>query len=94
MPLDGKVEQHTKPDIFSLEGLVEWLRGQDLDTGYDYWSRKGDCLLHAYLKDCVGKITPQADTTIHRVLGQVAVWRPHTYRAALARAEALLEHDK
>ena len=50
-PFDGDVtefEQVTKPNVFSVEGLRDWLRTQDPNERYCYVA-SGSCLLHRYL---------------------------------------------
>jgi hypothetical protein len=52
MPLDGDVKQfetETKPDVFSLEGLRDWLKTQDPNEGYVWENCRGGCLLGLYL---------------------------------------------
>lgn len=47
MPFDGKNFTETKPDVFSLEGLIAWLEKQPARKRYCYHDN-GGCLLHRY----------------------------------------------
>jgi len=49
MPFDSKNFAETKPDVFSLEGLIAWLWAQDQATEYSYYSNC-NCLVAQYLK--------------------------------------------
>jgi len=102
MPFDSKDFVETKPDVFSLEGLIAWLETQDPATRYDY----GDVVLCA-----LGQYTlAQGGSIIGGVRGYVIgeqsipctfsdglpdrLWKtvsenPHTYGAALERARML-----
>lgn len=96
MPFDGKNFTETKPDVFSLEGLIAWLEKQPAETTYNWLDMpcNGGCLIHRYLvaqgqsptndygrfAECAGG--RDADT-------KVAMREPYTYGAALERARAL-----
>jgi hypothetical protein len=41
-------QQETKPEVFSLEGLRDWLKTEPPTKVYCY-SNLGDCLIHRYL---------------------------------------------
>ena len=47
MLYDPKWEVQTKPDMFSLAGLIAWLETQDLDTKYTYDDPRA-CLICRY----------------------------------------------
>lgn len=50
MPFDGNEKQYeTKPDVFSLEGLIAWLETQPADGAYDYLDGS-NCALCQYLR--------------------------------------------
>jgi hypothetical protein len=50
MPFDGRVKDYeTKPDVFSLEGLIAWLETQNPETKYEYTSPT-DCVLCRYFR--------------------------------------------
>jgi hypothetical protein len=102
MPLDDTTgflkAMETKPDVFSLEGLIAWLEKQSPETRYNYDCVDGSCLLGLYLAahgfgmdyyceiSCVG-------TAVANIGGGVA-WggpvAPKTLGAALDRARKLL----
>lgn len=54
MPFDGQPSDHeTKPDVFSLAGLIAWLKTQDPETEYvfsDGNGCEGGCLWHRYFR--------------------------------------------
>lgn len=92
MPFDGKNFQQTKPNVFSLEGLIAWLETQDPATGYDWHNCQGDCLIGHY-----GSAMGVDWHKIHDVAfgdGWLRVASslsgPATYGAALERARRLL----
>lgn len=98
MPLDGTTYIETTTTEPSVEGLIAWLRTQDLTTEYEY-CRTGDCLLHRYLRTIV-EMRPNGgvggwdwyggDGVDHKLphgLNKISVVKPHTYAAALKRAE-------
>ena len=95
MPFDSKDFVETKPDVFSLEGLIAWLEKQDPTTEYDYDDCDGHCLIAQYLADHgyrwghnhYGRFLTGEDRTA------VAARFPETFGAALERARKLLaEH--
>ncbi len=51
MPLDSKDFIETKPDVFSLEGLIAWLETQDPARAYCYLDA-GECLAAQFYKLC------------------------------------------
>lgn len=98
MPFDS---MPTKPDVFSLEGLIAWLETQDPATEYCY-HKNGDCLLHRYFRNngiampvghgVGGTFIHTADfrrIDLSEELAAVPRCEPHTYAAALDRARAL-----
>lgn len=101
---DFKIEGETKPGVFSLEGLIAWLRTQEPAKEYDYLACDGTCLLDAYLiahgattdddggADYKNFYQPLANISVgdDSIEGAVACATPYTYGAALQRAEALL----
>lgn len=102
MPFDGKdFQQVTKPDVFSLEGLIAWLEKRPADGAYDWWSRS-NCMLCQYLashglpaaypeKEDGSKARRNYKKLAYgqmRITG-VAMYAPRTYGAALTRARAL-----
>ncbi len=92
MPFDSKDFVETKPDVFSLEGLIAWLETQDPATTY-CWVDGGHCLLAQYAK-AVGstylKVTVGLNGGRHGEPDGIAILRPWTYGAALERARKLL----
>ena len=95
MPFDGNPEQFTKPDVFSLDSLIAWLRTQPGETFYDWHSN--DCLLCRYLI-AQGVEPGRPNDTGSRTYGRMAVateslatpfYGKTTYAAALSRALAL-----
>lgn len=104
MPLDGRNFTETKPDVFSLEGLIAWLEKQPADESYCYYD-VGHCLWGRYVK-AMGGFFDEADTyyigdKTQRVSFSTATeWqfvvaypgdnkRSCTFGAALERARAL-----
>jgi len=94
---DFKLPVETKPDVFSLEGLVAWLENQNPETEYRYSDSCG-CLMGAYLKANnsyveIGGANPRFSFEVDymEVLNpQRRLSYVGTYGAALARARALL----
>jgi hypothetical protein len=98
MPYDGDVrefEQVTKPEVFSLEGLRDWLKTMPADGAYNYWNCDGGCLLGLYL---IARGQPEKRPHSEFVrrfgggspFGIVALEHPRTFGAALQRCEAAL----
>ena len=92
---DGLPEKYeTKPDVFSLEGLIAWLETQDPERRYDFWNCHGGCLLSTYLASVKIWFSTQrynsAIMRIHGVADDVARRCPWTYGAALERARKML----
>ena len=95
MPFDGNPEQFTKHDVFSLDGLIAWLRTQPGETFYDWDS--DDCLLCRYLiAQGVDPGRPKSgQSPTYRRIAVVteslaaSFYGKTTYSAALARALAL-----
>ena len=94
MPLDQQgFEIETKPDVFSLEGLIAWLELQPPLTAYDFLDCGGQCLIGRYLIATTGKMWREHGLPWGHLpfdLRMVAVGRGHTYGAALDRARELL----
>ena len=98
-PFDGDVtefEQVTKPDVFSVEGLRDWLRTQDPAREYNIGDNHS-CLLARWLGKevlIIGYDNPTA--TRARVYGENPLWReiaaksPFTFGDALSRCDAYL----
>lgn len=80
----------------SLLGLISWLKTQDPATTYE-WSVYCDrCLLGLYMT-AQGYTPMQCATSYVRLAnetGSLAMGKPRTYGAALARARALLADPK
>lgn len=95
MPFDG---QNFEYPVFSLEGLVQWLEGQEPETEYDFTNCRGKCLLDTYLHARGVKRTGRHYSDMVAVTtgisnGQridVSLERPWTYGGALARARAIM----
>ena len=76
-----------RPNLLETDKLIAWLRQQPPDEGYT-WSDPVFCLMGRYITD-VG--TP-ADLYAYGELPnyrEIAETKPHTFGAALQRAEAL-----
>jgi hypothetical protein len=103
MPFD-MTPVETKPDVFSLEGLIAWLEKQRPDIGcrYEY---AGECLIGQYIAGHGGTLVcPGAKMGFYRLADGrklsidlaghpfhlVARDRPNTFGAALTRARQLL----
>lgn len=105
MPLDQtnwKQDTETKPDVFSLEGLIAWLEKQPEETTYVWHNCRGGCLIGMYFTalGIQNKIFRPAyadlfyprfpDGSYHRV----CMTTPWTFGAALSRARALLAETR
>jgi hypothetical protein len=58
MPLDQRgfeIPNETKPEVFSLEGLRDWLTKQNPAMKYKYYDCSGGCLIGQYLIARTGK---------------------------------------
>lgn len=106
MPLDGrnwKPETETKPDVFSLEGLIAWLETQPPTISYDWNNCRGACLVGRYFV-AMGVYNDPYRPSFGEMFyprfpfksyGMVCMTKPWTYGAALSRARALLaSHPK
>lgn len=96
MPLDGKVSDYTtKPDVFSLEGLIAWLETQPGETAYEFSNNEGDCLIGRYGRaHGEGRFWRSVHTAFfEKNWLRVASHDPYTYSAALTRARALLAQE-
>lgn len=97
MQFDG---QSFELPVFSLEGLVQWLEGQEPETEYDWDDCGGNCLIgHYYAAKGVpasirlakvfdGRDGGDYSRVCNQTYGGAKGW---TYGAALRRARALLE---
>jgi len=75
MPFDSKDFVETKPDVFSLDGLIAWLETQDPATTYSYADIRG-CLLYRALSDagypikgCGGNYWSDKNNRMHALPG-------------------------
>lgn len=59
MLFDPKWEQQTKPDVFSLAGMIAWLEQQPPETAYN-WKDIHGCLACRYLQ-ANGFISPAGE---------------------------------
>lgn len=103
MPLDGrnwKQDTETKPDVFSLEGLIAWLEKQPEETEYNFMDCDGGCLIGKYLIATTGKhwtdfgLRWGCIIIYYPAIAKVAAGEPQTYGAALSRARALLAETR
>ena len=92
----------TKPGVFTIDGLIEWLEGQPGDKKYSYFDICA-CLCHDYLCDVTGTDRPWnlplppnnhggRYSSIFPSIDAyhyVAGTEPYTLGAALTRARAL-----
>ena len=86
-------------DVFSLEGLRDWLRTQPPKERYDYYLCDGNCLLDQYMAARgIPHRSPHWDYTRMSDVGgrpisagTIACLYPRTKGAALARCEAEIE---
>ena len=98
MLYDPKWETETKPDVFSLEGLLAWLQTKPPNDQYNYEDCCGGCLYGQYViasgipwKEVFGTaIYDHKDAAAlpfkQFVYHKVAKAEPHTFGAALKRA--------
>lgn len=105
MPLDQtnwKQDTETKPDVFSLEGLIAWLERQPAEIEYDFVDCKGGCLIGLYASG-MGQpdiTAPDGFYAIHDYFADrdityhVSTQIPWTFGAALSRARALLAETR
>lgn len=94
MPLDDRNWVETKPEVFSLEGLIAWLEVQDKDKAYCYID-PDHCLMGQYCAhhgvEYPVLLNPEG---IHERMEAVALWGEQTFGAALERARTLLAKEK
>lgn len=105
MPLDStnwsQTETETKPDVFSLEGLIAWLETQPPETEYNFMDCNGGCLIGQYLlangqenfrkwHDVPPPLCAVAGQSACKDDGSPAGEEGLTFGAALSRARALL----
>ena len=94
MPFDG-LPTETKPDVFSLDGLIAWLEQQPGETTYNFNDCCGLCLLSQYVTARLGRYSSgddycrMADVGGFNVIQRLAGEEPWTFCAALQRARAL-----
>ena len=99
MPFDQANYPDTKTAVFSLEGVIEWLRGEDLDTEY-CWVLGGHCLWANYGKamglggaggspylEVMDGFGHGRNERSGEPFNHLASTPPHTYRAAIAKAK-------
>jgi hypothetical protein len=95
MPFDNTNYVETRPDTFSLDGLIAWLETQDPETKYNYANCSGGCLIGRYLIATTGKMWHEHGLRWrdicrhHPQLGDAAAGSHHTYGGGLTRAKAL-----
>lgn len=94
MLYDPKWEPRVKHGVYSLGGLIEWLRTQPKDAAYDFDDCQGACLIGQYLKaqgehSGYGAWTKFCDRVPEISNHYIAVSWPHTFGAALNRALAV-----
>jgi len=88
----------TKPDVFSLDGLIAWLETRSVDGIYCY-TDSGNCLLCQYFTangfqgialDAFGFSHDGWNTEVRypSIFNEVAIQHPRTFGAALERARA------
>jgi len=78
-------------DVFSLESLIAWLETKDPAAHYDFNNCEGACLLDQYadamgLPDVFGRYSRLNEAFDYSSGHRIAVERPRTFGAALARA--------
>lgn len=81
----------TKPDVFSLEGLIAWLEKQPADEAYNYSDLRGECVICQYLTahgEPYGLGYGHFLTPLLRI--DIAAGRTQTFGAALDRARKAL----
>ena len=88
MLYDPKWEQKTKADPLSLGSALAWLKQQDPNTTYSFWS--GDCALCRYLK--ANNMALNNYSLLGTCSTRIAIFntKPRNYGAALERARAVL----
>lgn len=106
MPFDF-TNTESKPDVFSLEGLIAWLEKQDPETEYHTYDAQ-DCLMARYYRanipDAVRSDTVVSNwvdsqgrvrsTNFNQATLAAIVWRgDKNYGAALSRARAALDGE-
>ena len=88
-----------KADPFTMEGLIAWLEKMPPAKRYDYANTSGNCVYGQYLaahgvpwdeSGATGFCDHQRADFCDRVYGQVALERPWTFGAALARARTAI----
>ena len=97
MPLDQRgfeIPAETKPEVFSLEGLRDWLRTKPILDVYRYSSGE-NCLITQFASAVFGKYTlslhPDTSFSVENSISMTQEMRwvaadwPHTFGAALER---------
>ncbi len=92
-------ETTTKPDIYALPTLIAWLETMPIDEEYNWNNCQGACLIGQYMAaQGIGwyeKLNGRSDAysafcdLTHVDWSPIALRRPWTFGAALARAKAL-----
>lgn len=103
MPIDDVAKQFVKPDVFSLEGLRDWILTQDLATEYNFCDARG-CLITKWQeaggehkinsREYSSGIVLYSAQVRDTVWSDVAQGCPRTYAAALDRCRALIAEGK
>lgn len=95
-----------KPDVMSMESLVDWLEKKPSKETYEYCDHRG-CLVAQYLTEqgyqnvfaysmgsfSHGRIDEYNDAKFPKAFDDVAVVEPRTFGAALGRAKAKALED-
>lgn len=90
-------EVETKPEAFTLDSLIEWLRTQEPEKEYDWFNCYGECLFSQYAMahaECRGGESWIMAKSQFRSVGRftlgmtsaIACSLPRTFGAALSRA--------
>jgi hypothetical protein len=97
MLYDPKWQAEVKPDPMLLSSLIGWLERQPPDDGYEFWCRM--CCLGKYFADAgfdilmigTGNVTLSSGERFElpKYFNRIAQSRPHTYGAALDRAQRI-----
>ena len=77
----------------SHSGFIAWLQRQPPEAAYNFMDCSGNCLIGQYLGSLgIGWVSGHTlHTPFYRSLQYVAVRTPHTFGAALKRAEKALK---
>jgi hypothetical protein len=84
---------NAETDPCSLDSLITWLENKPSGTQYNFYDRKGRCLLSQYLADAMPKTYWATAyirlTRLAPITETLARQTPWTFGAALERARAL-----